>query len=71
MTRESPPNRAYLLRCWLEEKDTPDDRSGWRFSVEEVLHGRRRKGFGSLTALFDFLQAELIERPGEEVQNDA
>ncbi len=52
-------HRAYLLRCWQEEKATPGQEPRWRFSVEEVLHERRRKGFDSLEALVAFLRAEL------------
>lgn len=59
MTSESPPNRAYLLRCWREGKATPDGKSRWRFSVEEVLHERHRRGFGSLDELFDFLREQI------------
>jgi hypothetical protein len=31
----------------------------WRFSVEEVLHERSRKGFADLASLFDYLRTEL------------
>jgi hypothetical protein len=31
----------------------------WRFSVEEVLHDRNRKGFADLASLFDYLRTEL------------
>jgi hypothetical protein len=51
--------RAYLLRCWQEGETTPGHEPHWRFWLEEVLHKRRRKGFGNLEALFAFLRAEL------------
>jgi hypothetical protein len=54
--------RAYLVRCW-RDKSSSDEDCPWRFSVEEVLHERRRKAFASLNALFAFLQGELISKP--------
>ena len=54
----SPSYRAYLVRCW-RDRSSSDEEHPWRFSVEEVLHERRRKGFSNLEALFAFLQAEL------------
>jgi hypothetical protein len=56
---ESHPYRAYLLRCWQEGGAAPGEEPFWRFSVEEILSERRRKGFTSLGALIAFLQAEL------------
>jgi hypothetical protein len=70
MTRESPPNRAYLLRCWREGKATPDGKPRWRFSVEEVLHERHRRGFGSLEALVAFLRAELTGGTDEHSEGE-
>lgn len=66
---KSQPHRAYLLRCWREGKATSGKEPLWRFSVEEVLHKRWRKGFSGLEALFAFLQAELSsdeERPSDD-----
>jgi hypothetical protein len=54
----TPSYRAYLVRCW-REKSASDEEHPWRFSVEEVLHKRRRKAFSSLEALFAFLRDEL------------
>jgi hypothetical protein len=51
--------QAYLLRCWREEQAAPDGKPGWRFSVEEVLHERRQRGFTSLESVLGYLQAEL------------
>ena len=60
MHREkSHPYRAYLLRCWREGEAAPGKESPWRFSVEEILHERRRKGFSSLEALVAFLRDQL------------
>ncbi len=52
-------NRAYLLRCWQEGEAAPGKEPRWRFSLEDVLHERRRKGFDSLEALITFLRDEL------------
>ena len=57
--------QAYMLRCWREEQAAPDGSSRWRFSVEEVLHERRQRGFTSLEALFAFLEAALAGGEGE------
>jgi hypothetical protein len=56
---KSDPYRAYLLRCWQEGETTSSEKPHWRFSLEGVLHERRRRGFDSLQALLAFLQAEL------------
>lgn len=56
--------RAYLIRCW-QDRSGFDEEPSWRFSVEEILPERRRRGFGNLEALVAFLQAELARRPGE------
>ena len=50
---------AYLLRCWQEGASDPGGTPGWRFSVEEVLHERRQRGFDSLEAVMAFLRDEL------------
>ena len=60
MTRESHSNRAYLLRCWQDGKATPDGKPRWRFSLEEVLHERYRRGFGDLESLLVFLKTKLF-----------
>ena len=63
MTKKTSPDRAYLIRCWQESGaqgcSTQPDMPRWRFSVEEVLHERKRWGFEDLNALFAFLRAEL------------
>ena len=55
----TPPQRAYLVRCWCEQPSAYVGESFWRFSVEEIVPQRRRRGFGSLDALIAFLRAEL------------
>ncbi|MFC2042684.1 hypothetical protein ACFLUA_00840 [Chloroflexota bacterium] len=57
--RKNNVNHAYLLRCWQEGKATPDGKSQWRFSMQEILHERRCWGFTNLVELVTFLQAEL------------
>jgi hypothetical protein len=68
------PYRAYLLRCWRETEAAPDQETCWRFSVEEILGERHRKGFSSLRALIAFLRTELAsgeEAPaGDEIQQN-
>ena len=59
MSKEASSSyHAYLIRCW-RDKSGSDEEHPWRFSVEEILPERRRKGFSRLEALFAFLQAEL------------
>jgi hypothetical protein len=53
--------RAYLLRCWQEGETLGSEGHRWRFSVEEVLHKRRQRGFNGLEALFVFLRTELAD----------
>lgn len=61
-------DRVYLLHCWQEGSGEPDGEDRWRFSIEEVLHKRWRRGFTSVDALVDFLKAELA--PSERVVSD-
>jgi hypothetical protein len=65
MPNKRSPDRAYLIRCWQEGDDTPGAPPRWRFSAEEVLHDRRRRGFADLASLFAFLRAELGSKPSE------
>ena len=70
MHREkSHPYRAYLLRCWQEGEAAPGKEPLWRFSVEEILHERCRKGLSSLEALVAFLRDELASDE-EELSDD-
>jgi hypothetical protein len=66
--QKTKPYRAYLLRCWQEGEAAPGKEPIWRFSVEEILNERRRKGFSSLGALIAFLRAELAG--GEQEPSD-
>ena len=59
MARETHPERAYLIRCWQERNADPSSDPHWRFSVEEVLHERKRWGFKDLEKLIAFLRIEL------------
>jgi len=51
--------RTFLLRCWQEGRAISQRTPDWRFSVEEVLGQKDRRGFGHLEDIFDFLQTEL------------
>jgi len=62
---EKGPYRAYLLRCWKEGESTPGQEPRWRFSIEGVLHKRRRRAFGSVQDLAAFLESELVDRDEE------
>ena len=57
--------RAYLVRCWQEGGPDPDGAREWRFSVEEVLHERQRRGFDDLEDLVAFLREELVGEHSE------
>ena len=56
--------RVYLLRCWREGEVMHSQTPSWRFSVEEILHKRRRKGFDSVREVLAFLQTELANDDG-------
>ena len=53
------PYRAYVLRCWLEESPLSAKEACWRFSLEQVLKGRSRRGFGSLEAMIAYPRLAL------------
>jgi hypothetical protein len=55
------PTRAYLLRCWQEERDLHGEELHWRYSLEGVLPKRSRQGFDDLESLVAFLHGELID----------
>jgi hypothetical protein len=57
--RKQCAHHAYLLRCWQNGELADDQPCRWRFSVEEILQRRSRRGFESLDALVDFLRADL------------
>jgi hypothetical protein len=76
MYREQPGYLSYLMRLWRDDDEyelVPEDertrsvkgRVVWRASLESALSGKRRS-FGSLDALFDFLRLETgLTRDGE------
>ena len=62
MTKNHPVYLAYLLRLWQVNSDNgPENRhpqhSNWRASLEEP-GSRKRIGFSSLEALFEYLMAQ-------------
>ena len=61
-----PSDRAYLIRCWQERDVASPGTVRWRFSVEEVLHERNRRGFADLASLLDYLRTELGSESEEE-----
>ena len=68
MSRErGSPYRAYLLRCWREEGTPSCQAPRWRFSVEDILQHRSRRGFEDLDALVAFLRAELTDGGDESL----
>jgi hypothetical protein len=54
LERPEPLSAAFLIRCWREGER-------WRFVVENVAT-RKRQGFDSLEALFDFIRDSLVGR---------
>jgi hypothetical protein len=54
---QPPVYRSYLLRFWEERGEQPARRV-WRCSLEDPRTGSRH-GFANLTALTDWLSAEL------------
>jgi predicted FMN-binding regulatory protein PaiB len=61
MANKTPTERAYLIRCWHERNASPDASPTWRFSIEEVLGERHRRGFDDVESLIAFLLSELSE----------
>ncbi len=61
MLKSEPDYRAYLLRLWQaghpENLASRPTREEWRASLEDP-HTGERLGFGSLAALFDFLEQQ-------------
>jgi hypothetical protein len=62
------PDRAYLIRCW-QEGDAAELR--WRFSAEEVLHERRRRGFADWASLLEYLRAEFPRSSSSRTSNSS
>lgn len=59
-------DHAFLLRGWQEEPAQAGQSPRWRFSLEEILEPRQRKGFDSLEALLAFLREEFCRGEGED-----
>jgi len=60
MHQTSRSDRVFLLRCWQENGDPEDDeRTRWRFLLEEVAPQRGRQGFVALDDLLAFLRREF------------
>ena len=53
---------AYLLRCWVEQREDAAAPPAWRFSLEDPHTGRRR-GFASLEQLVAALVADCSGAP--------
>jgi hypothetical protein len=70
MAKDSSPDRAYLIRCWQERTSAPGDVPRWRYSVEEVLHERRRRGFRDLGSLISFLRTELGSTQDQSIDGE-
>ena len=64
------PAQAYLLRCWQEGSSLFDGEKQWRFSVEEVLHERRQRGFTSVKELCEFLHTELARSETGRIEGE-
>ena len=56
---QPPVYRSYLLRLWEERGEQTAVRM-WRCSLEDPLTGNRQ-GFANLTALLEWLTAELAK----------
>ena len=59
ISEQPPVYRSYLLRFWEERGEHPARRV-WRCSLEDPQTGSRH-GFANLTALTDWLSAELAK----------
>ena len=51
--------RVFLLTCWRDE-GASNAENQWFFRLEET-RSKSKHGFGTVEALFDFLQATLEE----------
>jgi hypothetical protein len=62
MPTQAPRYRSFLLRCWEEPSQTPDQQAIWRFSLEDVETSERR-GFRDLEALVVFMLTQIARSP--------
>jgi len=60
--------RSYLLRCWQEERTTPQQPPAWRFVLQDVSDAQRQQAFGDFEQLVAFLRREILEE--EERKED-
>jgi hypothetical protein len=51
---------SFLLRCWEDHAQAPNQPVIWRFSLEDVTTGERR-GFRDLEALVVFLHTQTSD----------
>ena len=56
-----PSYRAYMVRCWQENRKMPEDEPIWRFSLDAPWY-EERVGFANLQALVEHLQTELMRQ---------
>jgi hypothetical protein len=54
-TREHSDYQSYLLRLWRAKEGA----EGWRASLESAQTGER-KGFATLSALFDYVRSQTL-----------
>ena len=68
MSKERPDYLSYLLRVWRangsEEGQRGGARPAWRASLESP-HTRRRRSFGSLDEMVEYLRRETEIADGE------
>ncbi len=62
MPTQTPRYRSFLMRCWEERSQIPDQPVIWRFSLEDVETGERL-GFRDLEALVVFIQTQIARSP--------
>lgn len=56
-------DRAFVVRCWHEGMLSPEDLSGWRFSLTEIGGGQEPRGFVGYEELAAFLKMQLCQLP--------
>jgi hypothetical protein len=59
-TREHSDYQSYLLRLWRVK----EGEEGWRASLESARTGER-KGFATLSALFDYVRSQTLVESSE------
>lgn len=51
--------RAFLVRCWEEQRTVSEQGSRWRFSIETVGREKRQRSFVRLEDLFTYLKGQV------------